>query len=78
MYTDEKFRVLECERCGAIIDPFDYLMKIARDNDMYWNMKQEYRKQATELAAKVEELKREERNLKARIKRKANPKQETQ
>ena len=66
---DEHFRILECEGCGKKIDPFEYLLKIARENDMYWDMRKRYKKEAQEVHARLQELKREEKNTKARIKR---------
>lgn len=33
VWVDETFRRIECKTCGAIIDAFDYLFKLATDGD---------------------------------------------
>lgn len=40
--VDPQTRSVECKNCGKIIDPFDYLLSIANDNDRYWTMRKEY------------------------------------
>lgn len=69
---DEHFRILECENCGAKINAFDYLVSIARRNDMMWDKRKEYEKEAIESAKRLEDLKRKERNARSRLKRLEN------
>ncbi len=66
---DPHTRSVECKNCGSIIDPFDYLLKIARNNDMYWNMRKEYEQEATEARKRLDDLLRRERNTKNRLQR---------
>lgn len=67
--VDEQNRTLECEQCGQILDPFSYMMGIARGNDHAFDRRSKLQKGIRELSEKVEELKRQERNTKARLRR---------
>lgn len=67
--VDEKEREVYCEDCGKQFDAFEYMLRIARGNDSAWDTRAKLEKEARELAEKVEELKRQERNTKARLKR---------
>lgn len=65
---DEHRRMLNCRLCGQVIDPFDWVMSIAKkETRLDW----ELRKLRTEITSHregLENLKREEANCKSRIK----------
>lgn len=65
----EASRMLVCKACGRVTDPFDYIWERAVKDEQYefqarllWEEAQETRKQ-------LEVLRRQEQNVKARIKR---------
>lgn len=66
---DEFNRNVNCAICGKAIDPFDWLAKIAAEDiamrqTIKWRKSEEKR-----IFDRVEELKKEERRVKARIRR---------
>lgn len=63
MVVDESKRTIECQSCGAVLDPFDVHMQYAR-RERSWRYWDRERKQAE---ARVEELKAEEKRIKARM-----------
>ena len=65
----EKTRMLECEKCGEVIDPFDFMWKWA-SNDRNVELERDHlKKEIKRLTVELVELKRTERNTKARLKR---------
>jgi len=66
---DQGYRVVKCESCNEIIDPFNYLLEWANGdrnlNTMRTRLKQDIKRHSDRL----ESLKREERNIKNRINR---------
>lgn len=58
-------RLLTCSKCGAELDPYDFLDHLAR----YGTRLVETRKRYQALAKRVERLLAEEKNVKARVKR---------
>lgn len=69
VFVDEKNRTVECAECGALLDPFNYLLKLANKNETAWNMKARWEKEAEEAAERLSDLERKERNTKQRLKR---------
>lgn len=65
----EHTRMLECQNCGAAIEPFDYLWKQAQSqqNSAFDIMKK--RQEIDKLSSEIEELKKSKRNLQAQVKR---------
>lgn len=61
----DRDRKLECENCGADVDPFKFIADFARKQRWLQHCKEELASLRTE----VDELKREEKNIKARIRR---------
>lgn len=65
----EKTRMLECEKCGKVVDPYDYLWDWAiQEKNVEWevtHLKAEIKRLTQELAA----LKKDERNTRSRLKR---------
>lgn len=65
--ADEKTRSLICESCGTVIDPFEYLWAIACKDDRLDYRKTRLEKEIKKLMPELEDLKRQERNIKARV-----------
>jgi len=68
---DEHTRSIQCadSKCGAILDPFNFLHKNAQTIQSAWSNYNYVRKQANEIADRVGALKKEEQRLRAMIKR---------
>ena len=67
VFVVEQTRMLECQKCGRSIHPFDYLMKLSQKQsniDLTIRILQGEKKR---LEKAVEELKRIHRNVRARI-----------
>lgn len=47
--VDSQMRITECKTCGAYIDPFEYLLGVARESDWLVAMRAEKKKVAVEL-----------------------------
>lgn len=65
---DEYRRVVKCASCDQVFDPFDFLHKEAHRLDAAWRNYALTRKELGELIDRVDNLKKEEARLKARIK----------
>lgn len=66
---DTETRRVHCRECGREVDAFDALHTIARDGERWLEQRDELRRQARRAADDLEELKRDERNAKARKRR---------
>jgi hypothetical protein len=60
-----------CRDCGDELDAYEVLSNIAHDGDRIEQHRDQLRNQVASLEARVEELKREERNAKGRKRRRA-------
>lgn len=69
VFVDEHTRALECQSCGKIIDPFDYMMGIANKHQRALWSTEILRDEEAKLQKEVDELKRQKRNLKSQVKR---------
>jgi hypothetical protein len=69
VYVVEKTRMLECQHCKRTIDPFDFIMRKAREADQCFRsltgLDADIRKKTAELS----DLNRDIANAKARLKR---------
>lgn len=65
---DEHRRVVKCAQCDKVYDPFDFLRKEAARLEMVWRDHAHTRRSLNELIDRVDNLKKEEARLKARIK----------
>lgn len=62
-------RRLVCRKCGELVDPFDFLLKLAQE-DGRWRAARDAAEREARLAKKrVEDLIREEHNAKGRLRR---------
>lgn len=68
---DQHTRSVHCAdlKCGAVLDPFNYLMKNASTLQCAWQNYREVTRQVREVAERVGMLKKEEQRLRAMIKR---------
>lgn len=62
-------RTVRCSQCGAMLDPFDYLAKQGQELKFMWGRYREVKKRIHELNESVDRLAREEKRLKASIRR---------
>lgn len=69
LWADEKLRALQCKNCKQVIDPFDFLWRWARGEEIVISQVAELERKRKQLYAEIEELKRQERNAKARLRR---------
>ncbi len=69
VFVVEQTRALECQKCGKILNAFEYCKRIAKkQNNVYLGVKILLREKEI-LYDEVEDLKRQRKNLKAQIKR---------
>jgi len=66
---DDHTKMIECEGCGYIMTPYEYVLKLAkRETNIFRNLKYAKMEQAN-LNKEMEELKRNIRNMKSQLKR---------
>lgn len=63
----ENARELVCRDCGAVLDPVDFLVRLARVRAHEVSRVQRLRAEERRLLERVDDLKREERNAKGRL-----------
>lgn len=61
---DETLRTVDCSSCGAILDPVTVLIGYARHERKFQNVQG----LLNDMIRKTDDLKKEERNIRARIK----------
>lgn len=68
---DEHTRTVTCAdpKCGAVLDPFQFLASNARTIQHAWYAHKQVTQQASEVAERVTALKKEEQRLRAMVKR---------
>lgn len=66
---DAHDRTVQCAKCGAILDPFNFLMNQAATLQMAWANYHQVRRELSEVHDRVIHLKKEEQRIKARLKR---------
>lgn len=71
--VDEVKRVVTCERCGAVLDPVDALVVIARHFDRAKLTLDHLTTEAARKAAELEELRRKVANARAQLRRLNKP-----
>lgn len=67
--VDEHNRTIECERCGTIMDAFDFCLHSAKMEAMQFYYIDEVKKEVERLRLIKDELEREVNNLKAKRRR---------
>lgn len=68
IYVVPKYRYLECQNCGQVIDPFDRWMEIAQQERSFDFEKQSLQRQLEALNHDRELLKKQVNNLKQQVK----------
>lgn len=67
--VNEHDRQIKCRKCGAIIEPFDLLLDMARKETNLANNVTQLRKEESQRRANIQKLIQIERNAKSRIRR---------
>lgn len=68
-YVNEAERVVKCQKCGALVDPFTVLLSIAHKETNLANSLRYLRDEERQRRKNIEKLAQIERNAKARIRR---------
>jgi hypothetical protein len=66
---DEELRKIECKDCGERLDPFTFLLRLAADWERYATQVKYLRDEVARRHQELEALKRQDRNLRASIRR---------
>jgi len=66
---NELKRVIECKKCGQVIEPFDFIYKIASKEVTLKNDSKIYKLEILELKKEIEILSKKKESLKRSIKR---------
>ena len=66
---NEHDRTVHCAKCGAALDPFNFLLNEAKTIQRAWENHRHTANTVSELNARVDVLKKEEKRLRAQIKR---------
>ncbi|MDE9565964.1 hypothetical protein KKI93_18350 [Xenorhabdus bovienii] len=64
---DEQYRVITCDQCGCNVDAFDYMLERARGGELVVREIKELYQRRDELRAACDNLQREEKNTKVRL-----------
>lgn len=62
-------RRLTCRECDAALDPFDFLVKLSTDAQQWVSTRREIEQRARAAKIRLEDLLRQERNARNRLKR---------
>jgi hypothetical protein len=66
---DKHARSITCTKCGANLDPFDFLAKSAATVERAWASYKYAKNAESEVSERVALLKKQEHNLRAQVKR---------
>lgn len=66
---DSHSRSIACTKCGANIDPFDFLEKSAKTIERAWSSYKYAKNAEEEVIKRVDLLKKQEKNLRAQVQR---------
>lgn len=66
---NEHDRLVNCVQCGAALDSFNFLLNNARTIQMAWHNYRDAKRQVAELNDSIEVLKKEEKRLRAQVRR---------
>ncbi|RFP32463.1 hypothetical protein [Duganella sp. BJB476] len=69
---DPHERSIACAECGQVLDPFDYLLTNAATINRAWQDHGYVKREISDIQDRITELKKEEKRLKAQIKRSAD------
>lgn len=69
VWVNEKERQIRCRRCDAVLDPFDYLLSIARQEVQLADSVKYLRREEKQRRQNIEKLIQIEKNAKSRIRR---------
>lgn len=66
---DEEARRVHCRDCGCELEAFAVLLQLARASERYIRQRDHAAREARQVQQRVQDLKRQERNAKARLRR---------
>lgn len=69
VFVCEKRRMLQCQDCGKMIDPFDYMAQWARKGDGRLGTLKDLEVQIKQRSSELERLKMDVQNAKAQLRR---------
>lgn len=69
VYVDEQNRVITCQHCERVMDPFDFLMREAKKQKSTIFDIDLSKKELADLQQQISDLRRERQNLKAQVNR---------
>jgi hypothetical protein len=67
--VDQRARTVECDDCGAVLDPVQTLWTLATDHSMFVYELSQAKKSLAEARDRLEDTLRQERNARARLQR---------
>lgn len=67
--VDEHQRELTCQECEAVLDPFEFILSVAREERMHFWNKKEVQDSIKQLSEERERLQKDVNNLKSQKKR---------
>jgi len=70
--VNEQTQMIECNQCGVFISPYDYILKIAKNEISLRSNVKYLNSEATQLQGEITELKRQRTNLKSQVNRLKN------
>lgn len=72
MLVDEQTQMIECCHCGLMMNPYQYVLSLAKNEVRYSNQVKYLKLEANQLESEITELKRVRTNLKAQARRLTN------
>lgn len=72
MLVDEQTQMIECCHCGLLMNAYQYVLSLAKNEVRYSNQVKYLKLEASQIAGEITELKRQRTNLKAQVRRSTN------
>lgn len=70
--VNEKERAVRCRNCGAVVDPFEWMLSVAKQETQLADNVKALRREEAQRRQNIEKLIQIERNAKSRIRRAGN------
>lgn len=72
LHLDPHERIMTCAQCGQVLDPFDFMLTNALTINRAWQDHTQVRRELGDLQERISDLKKDEKRIKAQIKRHAD------
>ena len=69
VWVDDRERTLRCRQCGAMIEPFNYILHLCEKENRYMQNVSQLRREEKQRRQNIEKLIQIEKNAKSRIRR---------